>query len=636
MLRATARSLATTARRPTFTTLRPLSSSSPLRLARQPTFTTPEPSAAPPAAPHDPSAPLEPLPPTNLPVEDYASPLLHTASFFSQLFRYAVFASCGIVGLSLTGLVAVHLYVEHVELAPAKLAAGEDPDEWTEEAEGWSGAHTGRGGTDPRLGVIARAAVRGAWLSQNWGGGLAVSPVASHSPSPGSSSPFGALAKPGGQMIGAADEVASRGKQVADAGWAMAERYLVFALRKAQERGISLQDSVDWEAHVEQGGVDRAAVELEERLAGLRERVGGRYKLEAAREGWERIYYALASSPTTDAARGAEIEWERREKLKATRKLGELSGRIAELWRDGSDERVLENRKAEGWFIGGLVPVLAEEEGRSLQGKALEQLVPTPEFTKHVSPSSSFFSFWSRSHPPSSPAAATPAPLPKGLSPELAHLLALLPSASNSPRAIPSAATSRALISSLVSLETFLARRRDSSPAPSASALAASSAVQRGTLSYLSLLLRPYDATAPASPASTLTGSGAPQSAAAVSRSLSHLFYLTRRAAVETHLAETGLALAALQRRGPAKPADVAAAVTTLEGAMAAASGVVEAVKGTPMLEKLADEGKAKKAGEMEKAFGEQVRRVKRDAEKVVDISGALKQVVEGLQGLKR
>ncbi|GAA5851420.1 hypothetical protein JCM5353_006871, partial [Sporobolomyces roseus] len=67
---------------------------------RPPTFTTPEQSSPPPLSPPpSPSTPdkhdgaLPPLPPTNLPVEDYASPLLHTASFFSQLFRYAVYGS---------------------------------------------------------------------------------------------------------------------------------------------------------------------------------------------------------------------------------------------------------------------------------------------------------------------------------------------------------------------------------------------------------------------------------------------------------------------------------------------------------------------------------------------------------------
>ncbi|GAA5885288.1 hypothetical protein JCM6882_009555 [Rhodosporidiobolus microsporus] len=674
MLRSASRSLALPlSRRARSLALRPLSSS-PIRLARPPTFTTPEPDAPAPhpanqqQQQHDPSTPLPPLPPTNLPVEDYASPLLHTASFFSSLFRYAVFGSVALVSLSVGGLVAVHLYVEHVQLAPPKLAlsADDDPEEWAEELEGWSGAHTGNGGTDPRLGLVARAAVRGAWISQHWGGGLVAAPTATHAPatapaasSSSSSSPFGALARPGGQMIGHQDEVASRGRQVSDAGWAMAERYLVFALDKAAKRGVSLVDSVDWEAHVEHGGVDRAAVELEERLAGLRERIGGRYKLEAAREGWERIYYAVAASPTTDRAteRGRrEAEWERREKLKASRKLGELSARIAELWREGSDERLVENRKAEGWFVGGLVPVLAEEEGRSLKGKALDDLVPAaasePKATKHASPSSSFFGFWSRSHPPSSPSPSSPSPS-GDLTPELAHLVALVPSSASSSTSLaplpPS--TSRAILSSLVSLETFLARRRDSStlssasPTSSSSAplahLSAAAALQRATIAFAEGLI------ASSSSSSAFPASSTPAAAdtpATLSRTLSHLFYLTRLAALETHLAECGVALsvgASSKRRrgGGVATQDVDAALERLKRAEGAAAQVLAAVQGEGVLAQLSqeDEGKGKKkaagGGEVGKLFGEQAKRVRRDAEKVRGIAEGLRGVVEGLGG---
>ncbi|GAA5822952.1 hypothetical protein JCM11251_004434 [Rhodosporidiobolus azoricus] len=632
LYRPALRSLRLTAHRVPGLANRPLSSSSPLRLARPPTFTTPDPVTAPspPEAlqqqqPHDSSSPLPPLPPTNLPVEDYASPLLHTASFFSTLFRYAVFGSVAVVTLSIGGLVAVHLYVEHVELAPPKLAQGDDPDEWTEELEGWSGAYTRKGGTDPRLGVLARAAVRGAWISQHWEGGLVASPTATHAPAAApstASSPFGALARPGGQMIGHQDEVASRGRQVSDAGWAMAERYLVFALEKAAKKGISLVDSVDWEAHVENGGVDRAAVELEERLAGLRERIGGRYKLEAARDGWERIYYALSASPTTDryTEKGRkEAAWEQREKLKATRKLGELSARIADLWREGSEERFVENRKAEGWFVGGLTPVLAQEESRSLQGAALDNLVPAAEPTKHVSPSSSFFGFWSRSHPPTAPAKIPSS----GLTPELSHLLALVPSASVS----SSPATHRALLSSLISLETFLARRRDMSTLPPtasspAAHLSAAFSLQSATLGFVDGLLN-------SSPT-------APSPSGNISMTLSRLFYLTRLAALETHLAECGVALsAASSRRGRGVPsADVSSALSRLDRASTAANEVLSTVQANETLKKLVDvkEGEEKKVGgEVGKAFGEQVRRVRRDAEKVDGLAKGLKGTVQGL-----
>ncbi|GAA6004579.1 hypothetical protein JCM10207_000944 [Rhodosporidiobolus poonsookiae] len=630
--------------------LRSLSSSS-RSLARPPSFTTPEPAPLPKQPQHDPAQPLEPLPPTNLPVEDYASPLLHTASFFSQLFRYAVFASVGIVGLSLSSLVAIHLYVEHVALAPPALSPQDDPDHWTDELDGWSGQHTGNGGTDPRLGLLARAAVRGAWISQSWGGGTVASPAATVAPagSAQAGTPFGALARPGGTMIGARDEIASRGTPVRDAGWLLAEKYLVFALQKAAGRGISLVDSVDWEAHIEHGGVDRAAVELEERLAGLRERIGGRYKLEAAREGWERIYYALAASPTTDRASPEgvrQIEWERREKLKASRKLGELSGRIAEMWREGSDERVVENRKAEGWFVGGLIPVLAEEEGKSLQGKALEQLVPAsaPAATKHATPKSSFFGFWSRSHPPSSPSPSS-ASSSAALTPELAHLLALVPSLSSPSSSLSSAPAPlhRALISTLISLETFLARRKDvPSPTPTRASLSAAVSVQSATQALLALLLRPFPPV-PGAPHSTLTGSGgaAPLAPDALSRTLSHLYYLSRAAATQAHEAETQLALAALTaRKGKgASAAQLEAAAKGLASAQGTAAAVVGAVQADRVLLALSGEEKeAKKVAReaVARAFGEQVQRVARDADKVEKMASGLRALVEELRQGKK
>ncbi|GAA6042774.1 hypothetical protein JCM8097_007470 [Rhodosporidiobolus ruineniae] len=649
MLRLTARTLP---RRTAPALLaRSLSSSSPLLLARPPTFTTPEPQLNQQPEQRDPAKPLEPLPPTALPVEDYASPLLHTASFFSSLFRYAVFGSVAIVAVSLSGLVAVHLYVEHSALAPPKLDPTEDdPDGWLEDNEGWSGQHTGDGGTDPRLGLLARAAVRGAWISQHWGGGLVASPTynpASPSlSSPGATSPFGALARPGGEMIGYKDELASRGTPVNNGGWLLAEQYLVFALKKGADKGISLQDSVNWEEHVEQGGVDRAAVELEERLAGLRERIGGRFKLEAAREGWERIFYALSASPTTEAKTvlgRKQIAWETREKLKATRKLGELSARIAELWREGSDERVVENGKAEGWLVGGLIPVLAQAEGKSLRGKALDSLVPSPvdaapEPKKHVSPFSSFFGFWSRSHPPATSPSSTNSAASSS-SPELAHLLALVPSYTSP----SSPATSRAVLSSLIALETFLARRRDSlssSPSSLQSNLSSAIALQRASLSYLTSISTP----APSS-------SSAPRQ---LSKSLSHAFHLTRLSALSAHLAECSVALSSLSSRGKgASKADLAEAKDVLLRAQAAAQVALLALDpsapvGTLALAAAAAAGdeedkkalaalpsSAKPDKEVVKAFGEAAKRLRRDAEKVSEIVGGLKGVVEGMQQKK-
>ncbi|GAA6051863.1 hypothetical protein JCM3770_005504 [Rhodotorula araucariae] len=654
--------------------LRALTASAPRRLARPPSFTTPEPRDEPAAAPHDPSKPLPPLPPTNLPVEDYASPLVHTASFFSQLFRYAVYGSVAVVLSAATALVAVHLYVEHVELAaPALDPARDDPDDWLAEQDGWSGLHTpARGGTDPRLGIVARAAIRGAYIAQTWGAGVAASPLAAGAPgAAANASPF-AVTRMGGAMIGAQQDAAApgHGRQASDAGWLLAERYLVFALLRAAQRGIALEDSAAWEQHVDRGGVDRAAVELEERLAGIRERIGGRARLEAARDGWERIYYALEASPTdpADAAHGAVSAWERREKLLATRKLGELSARIADFWREGTDERRVENDKAEGWFLGGLVPVLAAGEGQSLKGAALDALVPGHDMadpiaqTKHLSPSSSFFGFWSRSHPPATPPSPTgsviPGPTPLALppttpsphlSPELSHLLGLLPGAAFAePLSAP--ATQRALLASLVSLETFLARRRDAAAAapstsptaaptpapPSPTSLAAAQALQSAALLYARALL---PAPAPAAPHEP---SLAP---ARVSRALTNAYTATRTAALETHLAECTLALAVASAparssagffggssgggaggRGPSSPAARRGAADLLAQAKARAEEAVDATVGVLALLETSRGGRDRRA--VEKAFGESLRRARRDADKVRELATGLETFV--------
>ncbi|GAA5896430.1 hypothetical protein JCM8208_001872 [Rhodotorula glutinis] len=666
--------------------------------ARPPSFTTPqEPALAPlpePGQEPDPNVPLAPLPPTNLPVEDYASPLVHTASFFGQLFRYAVYGSVAIVASAATALVAVHLYVEHIALAPPNLSPhSDDPDDWLAEQPGWSGLHTDkRGGTDPRLGLLARAAVRGAYIAQTWGAGMVASPLSATAPGGAttSASPF-SVSRMGGDMIGAKHDaqlaVAAQGRQVGDGGWLLAEQYLAYALERAARRGIALDDSslagAAWERHVDEGGVDRAAVELEERLAGVRERIGGRARLEAARDGWERIYLALSASPTSDPGpkRAAERAWEARETLVATRKLGELSARIADLWQPGTDERRVENERAQGYFVGGLVPVLARDGGHSLEGRALDTLVPAGAPTiseqaehKHASPSSSFFGFWSRSHPPSSSSTSTAA----DLSPELSHLVALLsrtspsytlsyPTASATPPRVPFAraldrpAPQRALVASLVSLETFLARRRDGdATAPTDAALAGAQALQRAALEYARALSpSPSPSLSASSSASAALAAPppprdthAPLEPAHVSRGLSEAYLSTRVAALEAHLAECTLARSALAASsssssssrssgglfgGSKKPAsapapasaDLALAQGLVRSALARAELAADQSAG---LLAVLEKERGSKAKNAERAFGESLKRARRDAEKVRELGRGLAAFVEGQQ----
>ncbi|GAA5989330.1 hypothetical protein JCM10908_001260 [Rhodotorula pacifica] len=598
-------------------------------------------------------------------LDSYASPFANTASSAYTLFRYAVFGSVFLVASSLAAFTAAHLYVEHVALAgpgPNVTGSTNDPDEWTAEAEGWTGLHTEKhGGTDPRLGLWTRMAIRAAWMSQNWGSGTVAAPESGPAASASAStnaSPFAVSAPrrigeagPGGAGAGAGagasvDPAAAR--QVHDAGWIMAERYLAQALKRASEtRGISLVDSRDWEAHIEHGGVDRAAVELEERLAGIRERIGGRTRLQKAREGWERIYYALEASPSDPLSRRDQAAWEQREKLRATRKIGELSARIADSWRAGSDERESELEKAEGWFLGGLIPALAGAEGQSLAGRALDRLVPEAHAStadeqarKHVSPSSSFFGFWSRSHPPatrstsSAPFSASSPTLPSA---ELDHLIALLSSSaatssfssSSGAAAQLSPASQRAIIATLVSLETHLARRASTSAADSSSSsiLERAQALQSAALEYAQSLA----ANRPLLPASAPSPSSDSLTAADLSRRLSALWISTRLAALETHLSECRLALALSSSSSAGRKKSLPVDLADAESLLLATSRAEQTSDASAAVLAALETAKNGKAKEIRKVYEEPLKRVRRDADKVVEMGTALSELVASL-----
>jgi hypothetical protein len=475
-----------------------LFSSAPVR-SRAPTFTTPEPIPT----TYEEFDPTQPLPPTDLPVEDYASPLAHTAGVFSNFFRYVVLTSATIVVTGVTGLVGVHLYVEKVSLAGGIKPLGhQDEFNWEEELEGWSGRHLG-GGTDPRLGTVARAAVRGAWMSQNWGAGAISGPISSSS-SNGGGATIGSGATP------------SATKEVGDAGWYLAEKYLVFALEKARTRGISLCSP--GEAIKGDGSVDQAVIELEQRLAGVRELIGGRYRLEDAREGWKRIYYALASSLSPSG-------WESREKLRAAKKLGDLSARLSETWITGSIERKSEKLAAEGWFLAEVLPTLRKDEG----GNGCD---PTEEEQRRSAPTSSgFFNFFTRSDPSSS--TITTVQINRLLS-SLARHGALSPP-------VLDPATSRAVLSSLLSLETLVARERR---------LVDAQWIQSAALGFATSLSRPnarhsIEQSLSASPSNTTSTTTRVEPI--TSLDLFQLHLLARIALFSTHLAEVALALGKIE-----------------------------------------------------------------------------------------
>jgi hypothetical protein len=182
---------------------------------------------------------------------EYSAPFLATASIFGRIFRIAVYGSVLITVSALSIWEASNLAIEHVSMGRA-LPLMHDEYAWEEdEQEAWSGNHTG-GGTDSRLDFWTRLAIRSAYSSQ--------------------SAPAGPLqvGQSGARLIQNAREA----MVVPDQGYLTAERHLVYAITTAREQKIELPD--------------RAIIELEMRLASVRERAAGQAYLIGARKGYER------------------------------------------------------------------------------------------------------------------------------------------------------------------------------------------------------------------------------------------------------------------------------------------------------------------------------------------------------------
>ncbi|KAF8163295.1 hypothetical protein B0H34DRAFT_781047 [Crassisporium funariophilum] len=100
----------------------------------------------------------------------YPSKATPTVSYVAKrLFKYS-FVALLATGVTLaTAFEGIHLYVEHVGMAPEA-----DPEvkkwEWDAVDNRWSGDST-RGGTDASIGIRARHLIRGAWMAYNWGVG---------------------------------------------------------------------------------------------------------------------------------------------------------------------------------------------------------------------------------------------------------------------------------------------------------------------------------------------------------------------------------------------------------------------------------------------------------------------------------
>ncbi|KZT11355.1 uncharacterized protein LAESUDRAFT_720577 [Laetiporus sulphureus 93-53] len=177
---------------------------------------------------------------------------------FRRLLKFSLIGVVGIGATAVTALMAAHLWVEQVELAPET-----DEEvrkwEWDREADRWTGGATG--GTDPGLGTKGRMAVRSAWIAQNWGTGSAPSVV-------------GSKAYSGRVRSG-------EGMRAVEARLEFAQDFLNIAIHTASQKSQSGNLRPD------------TITELIARHANVMERMGTKDALFEARSEYERVWAGL-------------------------------------------------------------------------------------------------------------------------------------------------------------------------------------------------------------------------------------------------------------------------------------------------------------------------------------------------------
>lgn len=393
---------------------------------------------------------------------------------FVKVSIYAALATGTVIAASYVGM---HLWLEYVELPPGKLGRrpGEDePYAWAEEAEGWSGGYLGKG-TDPRLGLRARILIRGAWHAQHRQSGQSASVIASSAA--------------GSQAASTVDPATGqRVIQLIDSGFALAIDHLKHALQLIETKGKLRLDK--------QAPPDRALVEIEERLAELRERIGTREMLIEAKKGYERIWDSCVAQAEREG--GVDRSWAGREAMRIAKKLGDVGSRISLFHKAGSKAAREEERQAHAYLVWAATSGLGVAVG---DGDVLRRAPQTPRVgeptSEPVAPvprrTGGFFSWGRRSNP--EPAAIPVAPSPaKQLGPEDALVLdsvrALSVSSTDSDEAplalsLLPPALARYTITAILSLSTLLVN----------SDLANAHSLQASTLSLLETLPPPSSST---------------------------------------------------------------------------------------------------------------------------------------------
>lgn len=302
--------------------------------------------------------------------------------------------------------------------ASASSEATSDEYGWNELAleESWSGSPD-KTGTDPRLGIKGRHAVRSAWMCANWGGGISPSVM------------FGGSAA-GNSGLGrtAITSMGSAKTLKVDDGMILAMQYLNLAVKIAAAKGIKLPDTnairaglVGEEAARQQlSNVDVLALALEARLAAVKERQGSRGALESAITSYEKLY-DVASLTTSKGEQASRL-------VRLATKLGDLHSAL--------DRR----QDAEEW-LNRAVSIAATAGAGTPEFNSKLAVSDVKEVAFEEQSNSRFGGWFSRSKPSSKDTSVTPTVEPTTLAP---------PSAL-APNAAPTPALTRSLITALVS-----------------------------------------------------------------------------------------------------------------------------------------------------------------------------------------
>ncbi|KAJ1023840.1 hypothetical protein NDA13_004674 [Ustilago tritici] len=227
-------------------------------------------------------------------LQSFGTPLAQFIFTLSRIARIITFTALGVGTIGVVSFEAAHQYVEHFAMpasspsSPSSPSSSSDEYGWKQLAlqESWSGSLS-HPGTDPRLGIKGRHAVRSAWMCVNWGGGI----------SPSLLFQGGAAGNSGLGRTAITSMSAAKTLKVDD-GMILAMQYLNLAVKIANAKGISLPDAgairaglVSKEVAEEQlKSVDPLAVAFETRLAAVKERQGSRGALESAIGSYEKLY----------------------------------------------------------------------------------------------------------------------------------------------------------------------------------------------------------------------------------------------------------------------------------------------------------------------------------------------------------